>query len=153
MDFQAYREANFADPLPEPRFSFTGSFGATLYYEEYSAATAFYERVLGPPSFCEGAGTRGWRIGTGWLTLLQGKEGNPQNVEITLELPTASEAEALHSAFVAAGGMGSAPSDQLIYRPVRACPVIDPFGLEILIIGPLGMKGTGSEVRHRRSKA
>jgi uncharacterized glyoxalase superfamily protein PhnB len=112
------------------------SFGATLYFEDFGAAIAFYEQVLGPPTYVEGDGTRGWSIGTGWLTLLQGRVGNPQNVEITLELETAEEAEALQRAFVAAGATGLAPSDQLMYRPVRACPVVDPFGLEIMIVGP-----------------
>ena len=25
----------------------------------------------------------------------------------------------------------------LMYRPVRSCPVVDPFGLEIMVIAPL----------------
>jgi hypothetical protein len=108
-----------------------------LYFEDFHAAVAFYERVLGPPSYVEGEGTRGWPIGSGWLTLLQGKQGNPQNVEITLELETAEEAEALQQDFLAAGAAGPAPSDQLMYRAVRSCPVVDPFGLEIMIVGPL----------------
>jgi catechol 2,3-dioxygenase-like lactoylglutathione lyase family enzyme len=137
MDFDAYRKAYFVNPPPDPRFRLTGSFGATLYVEDFRAAIAFYERVLGPPSYVEGEGTRGWSIGGGWLTLLQGRQGNPQNVEITLELETAQEAEALHRAFVAAGATGPAPSDQLMYRPVRSCPVVDPFGLGIMIVGPL----------------
>lgn len=146
MDFDAYRTAYLIDPPPKPRFRFTGSFGATLYFEDFGAAVAFYERVLGPPSYVEGEGTRGWPIGGGWLTLLQGKQGHPLNVEITLELETAEGAEALQRAFIAAGAQGPAPSDQLMYRPVRSCPVVDPFGLEILIIGPLADGGrNGSE--------
>jgi hypothetical protein len=85
----------------------------------------------------EGEGTKGWQIGSGWLTLLRGRQGNPQNVEITLELETAVEAEALQRSFIAAGARGPAPSDQLMYRPVRSCPVTDPFGMEIMIVGPL----------------
>jgi hypothetical protein len=146
MNFDAYRKAYFIDPPPEPRFRFTGSFGATLYFEDFHAAVAFYERVLGPPSYVEGKATRGWPIGSGWLTLLQGRHGNPQNVEITLELETGEEAEALQQDFLAAGAAGPAPSDQLMYRPVRSCPVVDPFGLEIMIVGPLADEGkNGSE--------
>lgn len=137
MDYDEYRDAYFTHPPPEPRFHLTGSFGATLYFEDFAEASAFYERVLGPPVYVEGDGTKGWQVGSGWLTLLRGTQGNPQNVEITLELQTAIEAEALQREFIAAGARGPAPSDQLMYRPVRACPVIDPFGMEIMIIGPL----------------
>lgn len=146
MDFDGYRKAYFVEPAPEPRFCFRGSFGATLYFEDFAAAVEFYQQVLGPPAYVEGEGTRGWPIGTGWLTLLRGTQGNPRNVEITLELQTATEAEALQQAFLAAGGTGLAPSDQLMYRPVRACPVTDPFGLEIMIVGPLA----GREATHQR---
>ncbi|MCB8953671.1 MAG: hypothetical protein H6650_16825 [Ardenticatenales bacterium] len=45
--------------------------------------------------------------------------------------------EPLQTAFFAAGGAGIAPSDQLMYEPIRACPVTDPFGTNILIISPL----------------
>lgn len=141
MDFNAYRKAYFVDPPPEPRFRFSGSFGVTLFFEDFGAAIAFYERVLGPPSYVEGEGTRGWPIGTGWLTVLQGRQGNPRNVEITFELGTVKEAEALQRDFMAAGAEGAAPSDQLMYRPVRSCPVVDPFGLGIMIIGPLADAG------------
>lgn len=137
MDFDSYRRAYFVDPSPEPRFSFSGSFGATLFFEDFEEAVGFYARVLGPPSYVEGANTRGWPIGRGWLTLLRGKQGNPQNVEITFELETVDEAEALQRALIAAGAQGPAPSDQLMYRPVRSCPVVDPFGLEIMVIAPL----------------
>lgn len=137
MEFESYRKANFVDPLPKPNFSFRGAFGTTLYFEAFDAAVAFYESVLGPPSYVEGEGTRGWPIGAGWLTLLKGRQGNPHNVEITLELETVEEAEELQRAFIAEGAKGEAPSDQLMYRPVRSFPVIDPFGMEIMIISPL----------------
>ena len=141
MDFDSYRKAYFTDPAPEPRFRFRDSFGATLYFEDFEAAIAFYESVLGPPGYAEGEGTRGWPIGTGWLTLLRGKQGNPRNVEITFELETVEKAEALQSAFIAAGAKGLAPSDQLMYRPIRSCPVIDPFGTQIMVISPLDFGG------------
>ncbi len=136
MDFEAYRKANFIDPPPEQRYRFSGSFGTTLYYEDYEAAVSFYTRVLGRPHYVEGEWTRGWPVGTGWLTLLKGKQGSPQNIEVTFELATTAEAEALQKDFIAAGAKGYPPADQLMYRPVRACPVVDPFGLEIMIIAP-----------------
>lgn len=137
MDFDRYRKSFFIDPAPKPRFRFRDTFGATLYYEDFEAAVAFYEQVLGPPAYLEGEGTRGWPIANGWLTLLKGKRGNPQNVEITLELESIRQAEMLQAAFLAAGATGSAPSDQFMYRPVRSCPVADPFGVDIMIVSAI----------------
>ena len=137
MDFNTYREKFFVTPAPDQHFHFKSAFGITLYFEDYQAAISFYEEVLGPPLYVQGEGTRGWPIGNGWLTLLKGGDGNPQNVEITLELATVEQAEALQAAFVTSGANGQAPSGQLMYRPVRCCPVVDPFGLQIMIIAPL----------------
>ena len=133
MDDAAYYQAYFINPQPEPRFSFSGHFGLTLYYQDFEAAVAFYTQVLGPAGYQEGDNTRGWKIGTGWLTLLRGKQGTPRNVEMTFELETAQAAEALQRAFIAAGASGSAPSDQLMYEPIRSCPVTDPFGVDVMI--------------------
>ena len=71
------------------------------------------------------------------MTLLRGSDGNPHNVELTLELATVEEAERLQAAFVAAGGRGSPPADRLMYRPVCTCPVVDPFGTELMIVAAL----------------
>jgi hypothetical protein len=140
MDYQIYRKTYFTDPPPQPRYNFTGAFGSTLYYEDYQDALVYYTQVLGPPDYVEGAGTRGWRMGEGWLTLLQGKSGNPKNVEITFVVDTPAQAEALQQAFIEAGGEGEPPSDQLMYEPIRYCPVTDPFGVALLVISPLGEK-------------
>jgi hypothetical protein len=137
MNNEEYRKKHFVEPQPEQRFRFVNSFGVTLYFEEFNAAITYYEKVLGPPGYVEGEGTKGWAIGNGWLTLLQGREGSPRNVEITFEVDTPAEAEALQKAFIEAGGEGEEPSDQLMYRPIRFCPVADPFGTHILIISPL----------------
>jgi hypothetical protein len=137
MDFDTYKQRHFADPAPEPRFGFVGLHGMTLYFSEYEAAVAYYACVLGPPAHAEDEHTRGWRIGGTWLTLLRGKTGGPSNVEVTLVMRSGDEAERLHAAFVEAGGRGEAPSDQLMYEPVRYCPVTDPFGTNILIVSPL----------------
>ena len=85
----------------------------------------------------EGDDTRGWQIGHTWLTLLKGTAGNPQNVEVMIVMETPEQAESLQAEFVEAGGAGEAPSDQLMYAPVRYCSVRDPFGTNILIICPL----------------
>jgi hypothetical protein len=58
-------------------------------------------------------------------------------VEVMLVMQTAAEAERLQAAFIAAGGQGETPGDQLMYEPVRYCPVRDPFGTNILITSPL----------------
>jgi acyl-CoA thioester hydrolase len=136
MNYEEYRKAYFTEPSPEPRFRFRGTFGVTLFFEDFDNAVAYYHQVLGPPAYVEGKVTRGWQIGDGWLTLLQGKSGNPRNVEITLQVATTGEAERLQQAFIEAGGKGAAPSDVFMYEPVRACQVQDPFRTEIMIIGP-----------------
>jgi len=137
MDYEAYRRKNFRDPIPNPKFEFRGTFGVTLYYEDYEEATTYYQEVLGPPAYVEGSGTKGWQIGSGWLTLLRGKQGSPSNLEVGIEMESAAQAEALQAAFIKAGAKGLEPSDQLMYWPVRSCPVTDPFGTEILIFSKL----------------
>jgi hypothetical protein len=125
MNYDEYRNAYFTDPAPKPRYHFIGTFGVTLYFENFDLAVAYYHQVLGPPAYVEGKGTRGWQIGNGWLTLLEGKSGNPRNVEVTLQMETPEDAEKLHRAFLEAGGKGPAPSDELMYEPIRSCPVRD----------------------------
>lgn len=142
MNYDEYRKAYFTDPLPELRYGFTGVFGVTLFFEDFDSAVAYYQQVLGPPAYVEGTGTRGWQIGVGWLTLLQGKSGSPSNVEVSLQVETPIEAERLQKAFIEAGGKGPDPSDEYMYVPVRSCPVRDPFGTEILIISPLVGEGS-----------
>lgn len=137
MDFAAYREAYFVDPAPAPRFRFGAVGGATLFFADYEAAVAYYTEVLGGPAYVEGSGTRGWPIGDSWLTLLAGGDGAPRNTEIGITVESGAEAERLQAAFIAAGGTGAEPSDQLMYRPIRACPVTDPFGTDLLISAPL----------------
>jgi hypothetical protein len=68
--------------------------------------------------------------------LLKGSDGNPQNVEVMIVMQTPAEVERLKDALVEAGGTGDAPSDQLMYEPVRSCSVRDPFGTNILITCP-----------------
>lgn len=133
MDYNTYRHAYFADPAPEQRFDLEGVLGVTLYFSEYRAAVEFYTRVLGPPTYAEGSGTRGWRLGGTWLTLLSGGDGAPAGVEVPIVASTPAEAERLQQAFIDAGASGPHPSDELMYLPVRVCPVTDPFGTELLI--------------------
>ena len=137
MDYESYREKYFTKPAPEQRYGFKGLHGATLYFEEYESAVSYYSQVLGQPAYVEGEGTRGWRLGNTWLTLLKVTMGNPQNIELNIVMETPKEADRLQAAFIAAGGQGEAPSDELMYEPVRFCAVQDPFGTQILIICPL----------------
>ena len=83
MNCDQYRKTYFTDPRPEPRYHFTGTFGVTLYFEDFDNGVDYYGQVLGPPAYVEGDDTRGWPIGTGWLTLVQGRSGNPRNTEVT----------------------------------------------------------------------
>ncbi len=133
MDCETYRKKYFVDPAPEQGFGFAGIHGVTLYFEEYEEAINYYRQVLGPPAYSEGENTRGWQLGDTWLTLLKGKSGSPKNVEVSIVMGSAGEAERLQTAFIKAGGVGPEPSDQLMYYPVHSCPVTDPFGTQILI--------------------
>lgn len=137
MDYETYRRSYFTSPPPPPRFDYVGLHGATLFFSDYEAAVAYYTRVLGPPAYIEGAYTYGWSIGGTWLTLLKGASGAPQNMEVTFVMGTPQEAERLQAAFIQEGGKGDAPSDQLMYQPLRYCPVTDPFGTSILIVSHL----------------
>jgi hypothetical protein len=137
MDFDAYRAANFVDPEPEPRFAFVGTGGPTLYFSEYDSAVGFYTEVLGDPAYVEGSGTRSWRIGSVWLTLLKGGDGAPRNTEISVLVETSEEVQRLWEAFIAAGATGTEPSDQLMHRPVRIAFATDPFGTELMVFAPL----------------
>lgn len=137
MDEATYRESFFVDPPPPQRFDFLGIRGADLYFTTYEAAVEFYTAVLGPPMYVEGAGTRGWKVGNSELTLLKGGTGAPLNASVPFVMQSPAEAERLHAAFIDAGASGPAPSDQLMYESVRFCPVVDPFGTEILIYAPL----------------
>ncbi len=133
MDYDTYEKKNFVNPQPEPRFKYTGIFGTTLFFQDYEAAVAFYEQVLGPAGYQEGSSTRGWKIGAGWLTLLRGKNGNPQNIEISFEMDSPEQADALQQEFTRAGAEGFPPEDTLMYVPVHICPVTDPFGVNVMI--------------------
>lgn len=137
MDYDAYRQAYFADPPPETRFPFVGLNGVSLTIGAYEEALAFYEAVLGPPAYVEGRGTRGWQIGNDWLTLFRANEGGPANMDMTIAVATAADVARLYQAFIDAGATGEPPSDQLMYAPVRYAQVNDPFGTVIVIISPL----------------
>ncbi|MFN2250401.1 MAG: hypothetical protein ACK2UL_00675 [Anaerolineae bacterium] len=134
MDYDDYREAFLVDPPPEPRFRLTGFAGVALFYEDYEPVVDYFTDVFGPPAYVEGASTRSWRIGPGWLTILRGSDGNPRNVEVIIAAATPAEAERLQLAMIEAGGEGPEPTDQLMHAPVRYCPVRDPFGTDFLII-------------------
>ncbi|MEK6221754.1 MAG: hypothetical protein N2D54_05860 [Chloroflexota bacterium] len=137
MDYKTYRKNYFIDPAPKPQFEFEGQHGASLYYEDYPKALAYYTELLGPPAYVEGDNTRGWELGNTWLTLFPAEKDSPKNAELTLVMKTPAEVDRLHAAFILAGGEGPQPSDELIYRPVRMGFVTDPFGAGFLIIANL----------------
>lgn len=137
MDYATYRQAYFVEPGPQEKFKFEGIHGVTLFFEDYQAAVQYYQAVLGPPAYVEGEATRGWRLGNTWLTLLQGEFGSPVNVEVQIVTQSPEEAERLQRAFIDAGGTGPAASNELMYAPIRYCPVKDPFGTNLLIYSSL----------------
>lgn len=137
MDYEAYKKAFFVDPQPEQRFAFAGTRGMSISVKDYEAALAFYTEVFGPPAYVEGHDTSGWHLGDSWFTVFPSSAGGPTNSDVSLELKTPADAERLHAAFLAAGGSGEAPSDELMYVPLRFCPVKDPFGLQWILYAPL----------------
>jgi len=137
MEQEKNRLSDRPGPPARPRFRIRTTGGPVLYFADFDAAVAFYTAVLGEPGYREGSGTRGWAIGDSHLTLLRGGDGSPRNTEIGLVMETAEEADRLQEAFIAAGGTGPVPSDEVMYEPIRYCPVTDPFGTELLIYAPL----------------
>ena len=137
MDYNAYRKKYFVDPPPEPRFEMKGIFGATLFFHDFERAAVYYTQVLGSPAYIEGENTLGWRVGSTWLPLLRAKAANPSNVEINIVTESPQEADRLQNAFIAAGGEGQEPVDDLMYEPLHMCAIRDPFGTEILISSPI----------------
>ena len=137
MDYETYREAYFVSPEPKARFEYVGIFGISLFFSDYRRAVDYYSKVLGYPAHFEGENTRGWRIGQEWITLFPSTKADPQNMDLQILMKSVGEAEALHSAFIEAGGQGPAPSDELMYERLRFCSVQDPFGTDILIVSKL----------------
>lgn len=135
MDFEEYHSRYFRQPTPEQRFAFAGVSGATLYYQEYAAALAFFRKVLGEPAYVEGEFTHGWRIGESWLTVFPAKSGSPSNLEVPIYLQNPADVDALYAAFIAAGAQGDLPQDALMYLPVRMTVVTDPFGVMFTLVG------------------
>ncbi|MEN8242022.1 MAG: VOC family protein [Chloroflexota bacterium] len=137
MDYETYRKNFFTDPLPEQRFAFAGLFGATLYYQDYPAALAFYTEVLGPPAYIEGEHTHSWTVGSTWLTLFPSKGGDPTNLEVGFYVETPEEVDRLTNAFITAGAKGEPPIDTMMHVPVRMSVLTDPFGVNIAVIARL----------------
>jgi hypothetical protein len=54
MNYKEYQKAYFTVPVPEPHFRFSGSFGVTLFFEEFNSAVDYYRQILGPPAYVEG---------------------------------------------------------------------------------------------------
>lgn len=137
MDYEAYRKSFFAEPQPKPRFAFVGARGVSISVVEHDAALAYYTEVFGPPAYIEGEGIHGWLLADTWFTLFQGESGGPTNSDVSLQMQTTAEAERLHAALIAAGGNGEAPSDEIMYTPIRFCAVEDPFGLQWIVYASL----------------
>ncbi len=138
MDFEEYRKKHFVDPQPEQQFKFVGIHGVALYYEDYAEALGFWEKVLGPPNYVEGENTHGWMVGKTLLTLFPSKDGNPKNVEVPFVMEALEDVDELTEAFLAAGAVGEAPMDTLMYERARMAVLKDPFGVELSVICFMG---------------
>ena len=141
MNYEVYKNNYHRNPENQD-FAYESMNSVALFYEDFHAAIKYFTAVLGTPNYQEGEFTFGWRIGSGWLTIMKGKQGNPQNVEVSFIMQSPEEADRLQQAFIAAGGVGQEPVDTLMYIPVHLCPVTDPFGLEIMVYSKNGLTET-----------
>jgi len=130
MDFEEYRKRYYTDPTPPQRYKFSGIQGATLFYQQYAQALAFFRQVFGEPAYVEGEFTHGWKIGHSWLTVFPAGAGSPANLEIPIYLQAPEEVDKLYAAFIAAGAQGELPIETLMYTPVYMTVVTDPFGVQ-----------------------
>ena len=137
MDYEEYRQRYYTDPSPPQKFKFSGIQGATLFYQEYAQALAFFRQVFGEPAYVEGEFTHGWQLGRSWLTVFPAKEGSPTNLEVPIYLQTPQEVNRLYAAFTAAGAQGEPPSNTLMYTPVHMTVVTDPFGVQFTLVAEI----------------
>ena len=141
MNYEEYKN-NFIRNPEEQEFAYQSMNSVALFYEDFHEAINYYTAVLGTPNYQEGEFTFGWRIGSGWLTILKGRKGNPHNVEVSFIMHSSEEADRLQQAFIAAGGVWQEPMDTLMYIPVHLCPVTDPFGVEIMVYSKTALPET-----------
>ena len=134
MNFAEYKKKFYADPQPESRFAFRGIQGASIHYQDYSAALDFLRRVYGPPSYIEGEFTHGWKLGDTWLSIFPSEDGNATNMEVPVYLESARDVDKLYQAFLEAGAEGEPPENTLMYEPVRIAFVKDPFGVAWMLV-------------------
>jgi len=111
--------------------------GIDMYLHDWAKAVAFYTHLLGKPRYQEGPDIHGWELGTTWLTIFP-DYGNPDRTQsFTICMPTVKQAESLQKKCENLGAKIRPPSNQLMYKPIRHCPVTDPFGNEVLITAKL----------------
>ena len=117
----------------------------SLYFEDLTAAVAFYTAVFGPPESVEPDGTLyGWQMGSTWLSFFPAFAGthpgsNPRNTEFAIQLARPEEVDRLYDALIAAGAtVCRAPSDTRMYEPMRYACVDDPVGVRVDVYCPTG---------------
>ena len=123
--------------MNDDKYGITGLRFPSFYILDYERAVAFYTTVFGPPPYAQPR-IKGWRLGDTWLTLFpaadlgHNPEGNPQNAEFAIEVGEPEAVDRLYDALVAAGAVTvRAPSDTVMYDPMRICVVDDPVGIRI----------------------
>jgi uncharacterized glyoxalase superfamily protein PhnB len=117
----------------------------SLYIGDFEEAISFYSQVFGPPASIDAKKTTcGWKMGSTWLTVFDGRAGsqpagNPRNTEFAVQVSAVDEVDLLHRALIEAGAREyMAPEDTSMYEPMRFSCVDDPFGVRIDIYCPLG---------------
>ena len=132
-----------------PKFNIVGLNYISLYPADHAAVLAYYTQIFGPLDREDlDDGVWGWQMGSTWLTIFPGKfgtnpEGNPQNIEFAIQVATPDEVNRLYHTFVAAGVKASqAPTDTVMYEPMRYAYVDDLFGVRIDIYCPIPQDST-----------
>ena len=116
----------------------------SIYVKSVDDAVAFYSQVFGEPEYVDAdTGTRGWKIGDTWFTVLSSKggsatESNPVNTEFAIQVGSSDEVDRLYDALIEAGATRCcAPEDTWMYEKMRFSAVDDPFGVRIDVYCPL----------------
>ena len=134
MDYESYRRKYFVRPAPKKKAGIIGQQGISVYIKDYQAAQKYYSKVFGAPQYIEGPSVTGWALGEAWFSLFPSKEGNPKNVDFSLLMDSREKVEEIFTEFISAGAKGDPPQESLLYVPVYAAFLKDPFGLDWSII-------------------
>lgn len=97
----------------------------------------FYSTVFGSPDYTEDDCVAGWRLGNSWLTFLKGGNVEIQGCEFAIKAISEEAAFELQDKLQAAGATSEGRCVEWMYEDMHYCPVVDPFGLRVLVYYPI----------------